>query len=60
LVGDYPVPPPPLSPTKAGQVKNADVDVHEMKDEDFLICSPIVYGFSLKDKLWGEQPDDVH
>jgi hypothetical protein len=54
--GDLPVlpPPPPLSPTEAGEVKNADVDVHEMKDEDFLICCPVVYGFSLKDKLWGE------
>lgn len=41
------VPPPP----QISEVKNIDVDVREMKDEDFLICSPVVYGFSLKDKL---------
>ncbi|KAF2455229.1 P-loop containing nucleoside triphosphate hydrolase protein [Lineolata rhizophorae] len=46
------LPPPPPPPSETGQVKNADVDVSGMKDEELLICSPVVYGFSLKDKLW--------
>lgn len=59
LENDLPIA-PPLSPTETGEVKDADVDVDEMKDEDLLICSPVVYGFSLEDKLWGEQPDGIH
>ena len=60
LDDDLPPPPPSPFPNQTGEVKNADVDVLEMKDEDFLICSPVVYGFSLKDKLWGKQPDGMH
>ena len=52
-----PPPPPPQLPNRVGEVKNAEVDVDEMRDEDLLICSPIVYGFSLKDKFWGEYAD---
>ena len=51
--------PPPLPPTESGQVKNADVDANEMKDDDLLICSPIVYGYSLNDKLWSEQEESI-
>jgi len=53
------IPPPPSPPTESGQVKNADVDASEMKDDDLLICSPVVYGYSLKDKLWGEQEECI-
>jgi hypothetical protein len=51
---DLPVTPPLvllLSPTETGEVKNIDVDVDIIKDEDLLIYSPIIYGFSLEDKL---------
>jgi len=34
------------------QIKRTDIDPTEMKDQDFLISSPTVLGFSLGDKLW--------
>jgi hypothetical protein len=30
------------------------MDVNNMSDEDFQLCSPTVLGFSLEDKLWRE------
>ena len=48
-------PPPPPSP-RADQVKVDDVDV-DMQDEDnLIICSPTVLGYSLNDKLWCKNP----
>ena len=37
---------------KKDQIKRTDVDLTEIKDQDFLISSPTVLGFSLSDKLW--------
>jgi hypothetical protein len=49
-------PPPPPAPPGADQVKVNDVDV-DMQDEDNLvICSPTVLGYSLNDKLWCKNP----
>jgi hypothetical protein len=32
------------------------VEKRELDDDDLLIASPIVYGFSLSDKVWREYP----
>jgi hypothetical protein len=46
--------PPP--PPRADQAKVNDVDV-DMQDEDnLIICSPTVLGYSLNDKLWCKNP----
>ena len=46
---------PPPSP-RADPVKIDDVDV-DMQDEDnLIICSPTVLGYSLNDKLWCKNP----
>jgi hypothetical protein len=37
---------------RKNQIKKTDLDPTEMKDQDFLISSPTVLGFSLGDKLW--------
>ena len=48
-----PLPPPP---PRADQAKVDDVDV-DMQDEDnLIICSPTVLGYSLNDKLWRKNP----
>lgn len=33
------------------QIKRTDIDLTKIKDQDFLISSPTVLGFSLGDKL---------
>jgi hypothetical protein len=46
--------PPP--PPRADQAKVNDVDI-DMHDEDnLIICSPTVLGYSLNDKLWCKNP----
>jgi hypothetical protein len=51
-------PPPPPPPPRADQVKIDDVDVDiDMQEEDnLIICSPTVLGYSLHDKLWCKNP----
>jgi hypothetical protein len=36
------------------RVKSNDMNLDEIADDDFLICSPTVLGFSLSDKIWGK------
>jgi hypothetical protein len=46
--------PPPLP--KTDQVKVDDVDVDMQDEENLIICSPTVLGYSLNDKLWRKNP----
>ncbi|KAH6675957.1 hypothetical protein B0J14DRAFT_478246, partial [Halenospora varia] len=43
-----------LSDSPADKDKIKSVDHDELKEDDFLLCSPTVLGFSLEDKLWLE------
>ncbi len=36
------------------QVQSNGKGPADMKENDLLICSPTVYGFSFNDKIWGE------
>jgi len=42
------------STDKSAKVKYAGLDPKNMKESDLEICSHLVYGFILNDKLWGE------
>jgi hypothetical protein len=37
-----------------GHVKSNNINLGEIADDDFLICSPIMLRFSLDDKIWGK------
>jgi hypothetical protein len=45
---------PSSSPPDPVKIKSVDRD--ELKEDDFLLCSPTVLGFSLDDKLWRKSP----
>ena len=38
------------------QARLAEADMRELTDEELLLTSPIVYGFSFSDKQWCEYP----
>ncbi len=38
------------------RVQLGDVDKRDLTDEELLLTSPIVYGFSFSDKQWCEYP----
>ena len=46
------------SANRSNQVKSNDKDPAEMKEDDLIVCSPTVAGFSYGDKLWG-QPNSL-
>ena len=46
--------PPP--PPREAQVKVDDVEVDMQDEENLIICSPTVLGYSLNDKLWRKNP----
>lgn len=46
--------PPP--PPRAVEVKVDDVDVNMQDEDNLIICSPTVLGYSLNDKLWRKNP----
>ena len=46
--------PPP--PAEANQVKVNGVDLDLQDEDNLIICSPTVLGFSLNDKLWCKKP----
>jgi hypothetical protein len=46
-------PPPPLGRPPRDHVKNDDVELDDLTEDDFLVCCPTVLGFSFGDKLWG-------
>ena len=35
------------------------MDLGDLNDDDLLICSPTILGFSLSDKFWGEAIVDL-
>ncbi|EED14980.1 hypothetical protein TSTA_044460 [Talaromyces stipitatus ATCC 10500] len=37
-----------------GHVRSKDIDFREIKEGDLAMCSPIVLGLSLNQKVWGE------
>jgi uncharacterized protein DUF7025 len=39
---------------ESGQVMSADLDPKDMSEDDLLICSHIVHGYSLRHKVWGK------
>ena len=39
---------------RQGDIKNSEVQPQELEDEDLLVCSPTVLGFSLSKKRWRE------
>ena len=39
---------------REGDIKNSEVQPQELEDEDLLVCSPTVLGFSLNQKRWRE------
>lgn len=43
------------STNQSVQVKSNGKDPAEMKDDDLILCSPTVPGFSYGNKLWGKQ-----
>jgi hypothetical protein len=43
------------STNRSDQVKSNGRDPVEMKEDDLILCSPTVSGFSYSNKLWGEQ-----
>lgn len=42
------------STDQSDQVKSTGKDPAEMNDDDLILCSPTVPGFSYGNKLWGE------
>ena len=38
------------------QARLAEADMRELTNEELLLTSPIVYGFSFSDKQWCEYP----
>ncbi len=44
--------PSELSDVDGSQVKNVGMNIHQMEDDDFLVCNPTVLGFNLNDKWW--------
>ena len=47
--------PPPLPSGRLPRdyVKSDDIELEDLREDDFLVCCPIVLGFSFGDKLWG-------
>jgi hypothetical protein len=43
-------------PSEPDQAKTNKVDLEKVDDNDLLLCSPTVLGFSLNDKLWRKYP----